>query len=209
MTTIVIKSIEELDERHEREFKHLESNLTGASKKSAKKQRETMRKRHEEEKAKLLFSESDEIELDKLTLSSDKEEEPDETPTEAEEANTEPKLSKTAKRRVKKAQQEKDRHNRLKAAMKESEERFLAGERSPKQVELAKVGEYCKDKNLKIVDIRSDGNCLYASIAHQMCKKTDPAELRQIAADTIKSSPNDYVGFLESDIDHYCHQVDY
>ena len=147
MSQITIKSIEELDARHEAELKHLEKTLNGVSKKSAKKQRETMRKRHEEEKAKLLFSETDEIELEELKINSDKEDEVDEK---IEEPKDEPKMSKTAKRRAKKAQQEKDRSDRLKAALKESEERFLAGERSPKQVEMAKIGDYCKGQNLKI-----------------------------------------------------------
>lgn len=36
---------------------------------------------------------------------------------------------------------------------------------------------------------------------------TPTTELRQLAADTIKSNATDFLGFLESDIDSYCHQV--
>ena len=78
MTEIVIKSIEELDERHELEFIHLEAELareienTTGNKKSAKarakKKKDAMKKRHEEEKAKFLFSEEDEITLEVLNL---------------------------------------------------------------------------------------------------------------------------------------------
>ena len=32
-------------------------------------------------------------------------------------------------------------------------------------------------------------------------------ELRELAASTIKSNSDDFVGFLESDIDTYCHKV--
>ena len=78
MTEIVIKSIEELDERHELELTHLEAELareiehTTGNKKSAKarakKKKDAMKKRHEEEKAKFLFSEEDEITLEVLNL---------------------------------------------------------------------------------------------------------------------------------------------
>merc|ERR1739838_868530 len=139
MTEIIIKSIEELDERHELEFSHLENELaqeienTTGNKKSAKarakKKKDAMRKRQEDEKAKFLFSEEDEITLEVLNLTV---EEPVKREVEEKE-ETEPKVSKTAKRRAKKAQQEREKQDRIKAALAESEARFLAGERGPKQ----------------------------------------------------------------------------
>ena len=66
-----------LDQRHETEFSVLEEKLEQLrlsadnkkkAKNTAKKERESLRKKHEEEKAKLLFSENDEIQLEKLNL---------------------------------------------------------------------------------------------------------------------------------------------
>ena len=67
---VIINSIEQLDERHATETEHLEAKLKKlqVSKKAAKKERESMKKKHEDEKAKLLFSEDDQIELEKLDL---------------------------------------------------------------------------------------------------------------------------------------------
>ena len=77
MEFVIINSIEELDERHATELDHLEIKLKKIqlesenkkkAKNAAKKERESMRKKHENEKAKLLFSEDDQIELEKLNL---------------------------------------------------------------------------------------------------------------------------------------------
>ena len=67
---VAINSIEQLDERHATELEHLEAKLKRLqiAKKAAKKERESMKKKHEDEKAKLLFSEDDQIELEKLDL---------------------------------------------------------------------------------------------------------------------------------------------
>ena len=67
---VTINSIEQLDERHATELEHLEAKLKKLqiAKKAAKKERESMKKKHEDEKAKLLFSEDDQIELEKLDL---------------------------------------------------------------------------------------------------------------------------------------------
>lgn len=67
---VIINSIEQLDERHATELEHLEAKLKKLqiAKKAAKKERESMKKKHEDEKAKLLFSEDDQIELEKLDL---------------------------------------------------------------------------------------------------------------------------------------------
>ena len=49
-----------------------------------------------------------------------------------------------------------------------------------------------------------------SSISHQLKQlniKKCVEELRELAADTIRSNSADFVGFLESDIDTYCHKV--
>ena len=79
MTVVLIKSIEELDARHESEnkfleqkIKHLQASVLPENKKKiknqVKKERESLKKKHEDERAKLLFSDDDQIELEKLDL---------------------------------------------------------------------------------------------------------------------------------------------
>ena len=79
MAVVLIKSIEELDARHESEnkfleqkIKHLQASVLPENKKKiknqVKKERESLKKKHEDERAKLLFSDDDQIELEKLDL---------------------------------------------------------------------------------------------------------------------------------------------
>ena len=82
MAVVLIKSIEELDARHESEnkfleqkIKHLQASVLPENKKKiknqVKKERESLKKKHEDERAKLLFSDDDQIELEKLDLDFD------------------------------------------------------------------------------------------------------------------------------------------
>merc|ERR1712137_1110215 len=107
---VIINSIEQLDERHATELGHLEARLKKLqiAKKAAKKERESMKKKHEDEKAKLLFSEDDQIELEKIDLS-----QPPEDTQPVENTNGE---KKNEKRRGKKEAEEKAKQERIKAA---------------------------------------------------------------------------------------------
>ena len=156
-----IKSLfpEELDSRHAEEKTHYENIFQVSElfnlgqqvffkkriaeavnkkriKKEVKKERDELDDRHEKEKSKLLFSENDEIILDKLSLV-EKESIPSaETAVVEEKKENQPnergesvqvetsKLSKTAKRRLKKEQEEKERKNRIKAAIDEERSQF-------------------------------------------------------------------------------------
>ena len=155
---VTINSIEQLDERHATELEHLEAKLKRLqiAKKAAKKERESMKKKHEDEKAKLLFSEDDQIELEKLDLRfgfilrtlfypfSSQEEPSEDTQTQnktEENKNEDQKISKTEKRRRKKEAEEKAKQERIKAALKESEEKFLRGEMTPKIIEQNSIQE--------------------------------------------------------------------
>jgi len=161
--SLLIKSLlpEELDSRHVEEKSHYEDlfqvwelfirNLGKIAlqkriadavnkkriKKEVKKERDELDDRHEKEKSKLLFSENDEIILDKLSLVDKEsissaeapvvEEKKENQPNEKEEsAQVETsKLSKTAKRRLKKEQEEKERKNRIKAAIDEERSQIV------------------------------------------------------------------------------------
>ena len=63
---------------------------------------------------------------------------------------------------------------------------------------------------MKVHSINSDGDCLYSSVSHQLEKygiKKNVIELRKLTVDTIKSNSEDFIGFLEEDIDTYCNKV--
>ena len=65
-------------------------------------------------------------------------------------------------------------------------------------------------RGLKVHSINSDGDCLYSSVSHQLEKygiKKNAQELRKLTVDTIKSNSDDFIGFLEEDIDTYCNKV--
>lgn len=65
-------------------------------------------------------------------------------------------------------------------------------------------------RGLKVHSINSDGDCLYSSVSHQLEKygiKKNAMELRKLTVDTIKSNSDDFIGFLEEDIDTYCNKV--
>ena len=59
------------------------------------------------------------------------------------------KLSKAAKRRLKKEEEEKANQARINAAIKESEAAFMRGEKTPRQQELQSVQEWSKLNLLK------------------------------------------------------------
>ena len=86
---VIISSIEDLDNRHKLELDFYEAGFQTAiqdavnkkrAKKDVKKQRDAITDRHETEKGKFLFSEDDQIILEKLNLNS---EEAGDTPKEA------------------------------------------------------------------------------------------------------------------------------
>jgi len=243
-TQVILKSIEELDSRHAEEKKHYE-NIFQVSKlfnlgqqvfkkriaeavnkkrikKEVKKERDELDDRHEKEKSKLLFSENDEIILDKLSLV-EKESIPSAETAVVEEkkenqANEKgesvqvetSKLSKTAKRRLKKEQEEKERKNRIKAAIDEENEKFLRGELTPQAIEKERLNNLLKQNGLKRKSVPSDGDCMFSSLAHQL-KPQRPRisveELREIAADHLLKNRDQFAAFLESDIELYCQKL--
>merc|ERR1711917_38870 len=120
------------------------------------------------------------------------------------------KISKTEKRRRKKEAEEKAKQERIKSALKESEEKFLRGELTPKIIEQNSIQNILTSRGLKVHSINSDGDCLYSSVSHQLKKygiKKNATDLRKLTVDTIKSNPEDFIGFFEEDIDTYCNKV--
>lgn len=58
--------------------------------------------------------------------------------------------------------------------------------------------------------IPSDGDCLYSALVYQLGKfgvSSTVHALRTACADHIKGHAEDFIAFLESDLDAYCNKV--
>merc|ERR1712037_80978 len=109
------------------------------------------------------------------------------------------------KKRIKK-EEEKERKNRIKAAIDEENEKFLRGELTPQAIEKERLNNLLKQNGLKRKSVPSDGDCMFSSLAHQL-KPQRPRisveELREIAADHLLKNRDQFAAFLESDIELY------
>ncbi|OWF43630.1 OTU domain-containing protein 6B-like [Mizuhopecten yessoensis] len=121
----------------------------------------------------------------------------------------EKKLSKAQKRRNKKLEKDREREEEI----KQQDIQNLSGAR---HIELQKIKEALKHQNLQIFEIKSDGNCLYNAVNHQLEKirKVSSNEaLRGQVARYMKENRDDFLPFLtkdngdmftEEDFEKYC-----
>ncbi|XP_074603645.1 deubiquitinase OTUD6B [Brevipalpus obovatus] len=126
-----------------------------------------------------------------------------------------PRISKAQRKRDRKAQQEKDKRERI-----ETESRELEAT-SDRTIEEQLMKDILNRNGLKIVDIPSDGDCLFRAIQHQLSltsKSTSVAELRKKCADELRKRKNEFLPFLinpdsdevmnERDFKKYCDQME-
>lgn len=127
---------------------------------------------------------------------------------------TRTKVSKAQRRRDKKSQQEKQREEDIKLQDKEN----LQG---PRNMEMLTITTKLKQKNLQIMPIPSDGDCLYKAISHQMelTRQTmmDIDKLRKNVSDYIKQNKEDFIPFMSNpdtsdmltdiEFDIYCNKI--
>ncbi|XP_029652950.1 deubiquitinase OTUD6B [Octopus sinensis] len=213
-----IVSEEDLLVRHRKEKKNLQAqvqkikhSVPKGDKKRKKeatdeiaKLEEDLKKKHEEELAKLVASsnEKESVEevgkgISKLTTDGD-----DNEPTEEVR-----KISKAQKRRDKKAAEEKERERRL----KEQELENLHGDR---HLESEKLRQILEDMDLCVHEIPSDGNCLYNAICHQLALKNiqtcNYSTLRTQTANYMLSHENDFLPFMTTkNSDSLCTSEEY
>ena len=108
-------------------------------------------------------------------------------------------MSKAQKRRDKKAEKE---QQRLEDIEKQEEE----NKNGLRHLETEKIKSILSSKGLKIYDIPSDGDCLFAGIAHQLKNDLKVQQLRDLVAKTLRSNQSDFQPFLSLTDDQY---VDY
>ena len=101
--------------------------------------------------------------------------------------------------------------------MRKDAEASLAKGPTKREVELKQLKDKLKQIGLKIYPIKSDGHCLYGSIAHQMNLRKHSIDfqsssnsIRIMAADEMKNNPTKYQPFLDNvhTIDDYNKYVD-
>ena len=115
----------------------------------------------------------------------------------------EKKVSKAQKRRDKKAEKEKERQEDI--AKQEEENKH--GQR---HIETEKIKELLASRGMKIHDIPSNGDCLFASLAHQLDNNANVPGLRKLVAETMMNHKDDYQPFLsldDSGFVDYCQKI--
>ena len=114
------------------------------------------------------------------------------------------KVSKAQKRRDKKAEKEKQR---LEDIERQEEENKLGA----RHLETQKIKELLAKRGLKVHEIPSDGDCLFAGVSHQMANGQSVQELRQSCTRVLRDQREDFQPFLgltESEYEDYCAKME-
>ncbi len=103
-------------------------------------------------------------------------------------------MSKAQRRRDKKAQKERDRQEEI----QKQDEANLFGSR---HLEIEKIRQLLASRGLVTYEVPSDGDCLYASVAHHCAQSSTigsktPADLRQAVAAEFRDNSDEYLPFL-------------
>ncbi|XP_077404810.1 deubiquitinase OTUD6B [Vanacampus margaritifer] len=208
---------EMLLKRHRRDKKDLQAKIQ-SMKNSVPKNDKKKRKQMMEEIAKM-EAELDQKhgeELRQLVSTSDAKVEEAVNGVEVLTVEVQPRVSKTQKRRDKKAAQERERESRI----AEAEVQNLQGER---HLEGVKLAEKLALRGLQIKEISSDGHCMYRAIQDQLLRPDESQlsvkELRCRTAAHMRSHVDDFLPFLSNpdtgdmytaeDFEKYCSDVEH
>ncbi|KAJ7374532.1 OTU domain-containing protein 6B [Desmophyllum pertusum] len=189
-------------QRHKKEVKELQAKIQslkhtvpkGDKKKKKEvtleiaKLEEELTNRHKKELSEALENDSTKESNQELDVS----EEMEAVSINADNSESQSKLSKAQKRRDKKAAKEKEREQRISEAE-------LENVHSARNVEAEKLKEILEAKSLSVKEITPDGNCLYNAIADQLSRRnqqTGMETLRKLAADYMLNHQDDFLPFL-------------
>jgi OTU domain-containing protein 6 len=125
------------------------------------------------------------------------------------------KVSKTQRKREKKSQKEKERLERI------AQEEVGGDINRSRQIEEEKFKKLLSGRSLTILEVPSDGDCMYKAIEHQLRLfgiDSSVQSLRTKAATFMRKHPMDFLPFLVSDstgdmmtddeFANYCHSVE-
>lgn len=166
----------------------------------------------------LLARQTQELENLKITdiaaADNDKERKDEKTSDENASAEQQLRVSKAQKRREKKEQDAKRREEELLIAEEDNKN-------SARNLETRAINAKLKTRNLSLHQIKSDGDCLYNAIKHQLeifGINKSVEELRRMAADFIRADRDELICFMTSpktndtmtaeEFEEYCNQVE-
>lgn len=188
--------MDEIRTRHKKELKSLEGEKRASLKKAkalkGKKGKEALESltKEFEEKLKLL-QEKHETEISESGGATTEQVSPEASSNQVEDSDEKERLNKLEKaRRKREAKKEKERKRQ-----EELEREAAEAGPSMRQTELEALDTQLKPLSLKIVEIPSDGNCLYRAVAAQC--DSDYIKIRGLCADMLNSKEDEYAPFCE------------
>lgn len=205
--------MEEVVDRHKKEKKELRAQIIALKRSSGKKDKKKLQDEITQMENDMVAKHAEE--LSKLSLNDPEVKEDDQT--KADEEPAEPaaqRISKAQKRRDKKEQDEKRREIELLQAEEDNKN-------SARNLESRAITAILKARKLRLFAIKSDGDCLYNAIKHQLelaGMNQSVEELRKTAADHIRNNQSDLICYMTSsktddimsqdEFIEYCNQVE-
>lgn len=185
---------EDIAQRHRREKRLLQNRIQSLKKSSGKSDKK--KKREIDELISRLESDLEQTHIKELHLSR-----PHINGEEPKDVQQENQTSNDPQQRVSKAQRRRDK----KAAEESARDKLIAEQEKanrngPRIVEMNKIKETLKSKDVTVYMIPSNGDCLYSAVSHQLTATLRPKmtvdELRKVTADHIRNNKNDFAPFL-------------
>jgi OTU domain-containing protein 6 len=196
-------SLEELQEKQRKEKKDLQSKIQSLKKSVPKGDRKKKKEIDlEVEKLENDFENKCKLELEEFQTQSKKLNESSELGKQQDDLSfykeKEIKGSKTKKRREKKDHEESKRNELI-------EKQKIENLKGPAHIEITRIKEKLKSRNLVIKDVLSDGNCMYYSIADQLKTQFSLTktceELRELTCNHMLAHQFDFQPYLCSEDD--------
>lgn len=206
--------MEETIDRHKKEKKDLRTKIIALKRSSGKKDKKKLQDEITQMENEMIAKHTEE--LSQLTLNgSEVKEESSQADGSSSEASQVQRISKAQKRRDKKEIDAKRREEELVQAEEDNKN-------STRNLESRAINAILKSRNLKLFSIKSDGDCLFNAIKHQLelAGVTQSVEsLRKIAADHIRANKDELICYMPSaktpdeimsqdEFDDYCNQVE-
>lgn len=203
--------MEELTDRHRQEKKDLRNKIIALKRSSGKKDKKKLQDEITQMENDLVTKHADE--LSKLSISDAVAAEPEKP---EEESSAEPagqRISKAQKRRDKKEQDAKRRDEELAQAEEDNKN-------SARNLETKAINAILKSRKLKLHSIKSDGDCMYNALKHQLDLagvNQSVESLRRTAAEYIRANRDELICYMTSATDdimseeefvEYCRQVE-
>lgn len=210
---IFILEMEDLIDRQKKEKKDLRTKIISLKRSSGKKDKKKVQDEISQMENDLVAKHADELAQLSINGSRANEEQKQEE-LESTSAQQEQRISKAQKRRDKKEQDAKRREEELLQAEEENKN-------STRNLETKAINSILKSRNLKLYTIKSDGDCLYNAIKHQLELAgiaQSVESLRKTAANHIRANKDELICYMTSaksddimsqeEFDEYCNQVE-